>query len=134
GAKNARRPQKISETPPEIRIGSLHLTKKQLTQHLLISGVPGSGKTNTSLYLLSELWRSHRIPWIVLEPAKTEYRGLQSVAHFTKDLLIFSIGDERVAPFRFNPFDLPEGINLDSHQGALLDLFSVSMSMWGPLP
>ncbi|MEK0188951.1 hypothetical protein, partial [Microcoleus anatoxicus] len=39
-----------------------------------------------------------------------------------------------VAPFRFNPFDLPEGINLDSHQGALLDLFSVSMSMWGPLP
>lgn len=134
GAKNARRPQKISETPPEIRIGSLHLTKKQLTQHLLISGVPGSGKTNTSLYLLSELWRSHRIPWMVLEPAKTEYRGLQSVAHFTKDLLIFSIGDERVAPFRFNPFDLPNGINLDSHQGALLDLFSVSMSMWGPLP
>ncbi len=134
GATDARRPQKISQIPAEIRIGSLELSKKQLTQHSLISGVPGSGKTNTSLYLLETLWREHRIPWMVLEPAKTEYRGLKTVNSLQKDLLIFSLGDERTAPFRFNPFQVPEGINLDSHQGALLDLFSVSMSMWGPLP
>ena len=134
GAKDARRPQKISDTAGEIVIGSLHLRKKQLTQHLLISGVPGSGKTNTSLYLLENLWRKHQIPWMVLEPAQTEYRGLKAVQSLQQDLLIFSLGDERVAPFRFNPFELPAGINLDSHLGSLLDLFSVSMSMWGPLP
>ncbi len=134
GATDARRPQKISETAPEISIGSLQLTKKHLTQHLLISGVPGSGKTNTSLYLLYTLWQQHGIPWMVLEPAKTEYRGLKTVPVFKDDLLIFTLGDERIAPFRFNPFEVPKGINLDSHQGALLDLFSVSMSMWGPLP
>jgi DNA helicase HerA-like ATPase len=134
GATDARRPQKISQPPPEIHLGSLHLTKKQLTQHLLICGVPGSGKTNTSLYLLETLWREHRIPWMVLEPAKTEYRGLRSVNSLEQELLIFTIGDERIAPFRFNPFELPPTINLDSHLGALLDLFSVSMSMWGPLP
>ncbi|MFB2917922.1 ATP-binding protein [Aerosakkonema funiforme] len=134
GATDARRPQKISQTPPEIHLGSLHLTKKQLTQHLLISGVPGSGKTNTSLYLLETLWREHRIPWMVLEPAKTEYRGLRNVNSLEQELLIFTIGDERIAPFRFNPFELPPTINLDSHLGSLLDLFSVSMSMWGPLP
>jgi hypothetical protein len=133
-AKDARRPQKISEIPAEIQIGALQLSKKQLTQHLLISGVPGSGKTNTSLYLLETLWREYRIPWMVLEPAKTEYRGLKAVNSLKDDLLIFSLGDERVAPLRFNPFEVPEGINLDSHQGALLDLFSVAMSMWGPLP
>ncbi|MEH2114645.1 ATP-binding protein [Nostoc sp.] len=134
GARDARRPQKLSQTSAEIRIGGLHLSKKQLTQHLLISGIPGSGKTNTSLYLLETLWREHQIPWMVLEPAKTEYRGLQTVTSLGQDLLIFSLGDERVAPFRFNPFELPPTINLDSHMGALLDLFSVSMSMWGPLP
>jgi DNA helicase HerA-like ATPase len=134
GAKDARHPQKARDIATEIVIGSLYLRKKQLTQHLLISGVPGSGKTNTSLYLLETLWREHQIPWMVLEPAKTEYRGLKAVKSLQQDLLIFSLGDERVAPFRFNPFELPAGINLDSHLGALLDLFSVSMSMWGPLP
>lgn len=134
GARDARRPQKTSQTTAEITIGSLHLSKKQLTQHLLISGVPGSGKTNTSLYLLETLWREHRIPWMVLEPAKTEYRGLRAVSSLQNDLLIFTLGDERVAPLRFNPFEVPATINLDSHMGALLDLFAVSMSMWGPLP
>jgi DNA helicase HerA-like ATPase len=135
GAGDARRP--ISESQiaiADIHIGGLTLSQKQLTQHLLICGVPGSGKTNTSLYLLETLWREHRIPWMVLEPAKTEYRGLQSVNSLKNDLLIFSLGDERVSPFRFNPFELPPTINLDSHLGALVDLFSVSMSMWGPLP
>ncbi len=134
GASDARRPPNAIDRPAEICIGNLHLTKKQLTQHLLICGVPGSGKTNTSLYLLETLWKEHRIPWMVLEPAKTEYRGLHSVSSLTDDLLIFTLGDERVSPFRFNPLELPDGINLDSHQGALLDLISVSMSMWGPLP
>lgn len=134
GATDARRPTIATSTDGEITIGSLHLTKKQLTQHLLICGVPGSGKTNTSLYLLETLWREHGIPWMVLEPAKTEYRGLQTVDSLKEDLLIFSLGDERVAPFRFNPFELPIGTNLDSHLGSLLDLFSTSMSMWGPLP
>jgi hypothetical protein len=134
GATDMRRPVTAQVGSAEIQLGSLYLSKKQLTQHVLISGVPGSGKTNTSLYLLEHLWREHRIPWMVLEPAKTEYRGLQSVASLGDDLAIFSLGDERVAPFRFNPFELPEGINLDSHLGSLIDLFSVSMSMWGPLP
>jgi DNA helicase HerA-like ATPase len=134
GANDSRRQISTSITEAEITIGNLRLSKKQLTQHLLICGVPGSGKTNTSLYLLEKLWESYRIPWLVLEPAKTEYRGLSTVPSLQNDLLIFSLGDERVAPFRFNPFELPTGINLDSHQGSLIDLFSVSMSMWGPLP
>jgi DNA helicase HerA-like ATPase len=134
GVNDARRLTNLQPTEAEIHLGTLKLSKKQLTQHLLIAGVPGSGKTNTSLYLIETLWRQHRIPWMVLEPAKTEYRGLSSVAALRDDILIFTLGDERTAPFRFNPFELPDGINLDSHMGALLDLFAVSMSMWGPLP
>jgi DNA helicase HerA-like ATPase len=134
GANDARRLTTLSRAEADIHLGTLRLSKKQLTQHLLIAGVPGSGKTNTALYLLETLWRQHRIPWMVLEPAKTEYRGLSSVAALKEDLLVFTLGDERTAPFRFNPFELPAGVNLDSHLGALLDLFAVSMSMWGPLP
>ncbi|MEB3231772.1 MAG: DUF87 domain-containing protein [Leptolyngbyaceae bacterium] len=133
GATDARRLDS-RESRGNIHIGNLNLEQKQLTQHLLICGVPGSGKTNTSLYLLETLWRNHKIPWMVMEPAKTEYRGLGSVPALKDDLLVFTLGDETTAPFRFNPFSLPPKTNLDSHLGALLDLFSVSMSMWGPLP
>ncbi len=134
GARDARKPPTKTPLNVEITIGSLKLNTKQLTQHLLICGVPGSGKTNTCLYLLENLWKKYRIPFMVLEPAKTEYRGLKTVTSLNQDLIIFSLGDERVAPFRFNPFQLPPQINLDSHLGALVDLFAVSMSMWGPLP
>ncbi len=134
GGNDARRPQLSEKNQAEIKLGTLSLTKRQLTQHLLICGVPGGGKTNTALSLLENLWNQHQIPWLVLEPAKTEYRGLLTVPSLKSDLIVFTLGDERIAPFRFNPFELPKGINLDSHMGALLDIFSVSMSMWGPLP
>ncbi len=131
GASDARHLTFAEKVPADLQLGTLRLRLKDLTQHGLIGGVPGSGKTNTVLYLLNTLWQEHHIPWLVLEPAKTEYRALQAL---NPDLWVFTLGEERVAPFRFNPFELPPGINLASHQGALVDLFSVSMSMWGPLP
>lgn len=50
---------------------------KSLTRHIFIPGVTGFGKTNTIKYLLkkaSEL----EVPYLVIEPAKREYRSLLS--------------------------------------------------------
>jgi hypothetical protein len=69
GANDARRQIKTSGTAAEIVIGNLHLSKKQLTQHLLICGVPGSGKTNTSLYFVFLGWF-----WSQLRPSIVVYR------------------------------------------------------------
>ena len=46
-----------------------------LSRHLFIAGVTGSGKTNTSLRLLQGLHAQH-VPFLVIEPAKREYREL----------------------------------------------------------
>jgi hypothetical protein len=43
-----------------------------LCKHALIVGSTGSGKTQTTLFLLAELARNH-IPFLVIEPVKTEY-------------------------------------------------------------
>src|SRR5262249_21991336 len=43
-----------------------------LQKHTIICGVTGGGKTNTSFYLLNQLWR-YKIPFMVIEPAKSEY-------------------------------------------------------------
>lgn len=57
----------FSETDLEISI-----PPRTLTRHSLITGVNGSGKTNTVLNLLQETAKRD-IPFMVIEPAKTEY-------------------------------------------------------------
>ena len=55
---------------------------KDLTKHCLIVGMPGSGKTTLCFSILRQLWETYEIPFIVLEPAKTEYRGLKELPRF----------------------------------------------------
>lgn len=110
------------------------LPLKELNKHCLIVGMPGSGKTTLCFALLKQLWETYRIPFIVLEPAKTEYRGLQELPCFTDDLLVFTVGSETVSPFRFNPFEVPVGIPLAEHISTLKTCFSGAFNLADPLP
>lgn len=135
--KALRAARAVAANDDQIALGGINLSRDSLTRHVLIAGVPGMGKTNTCLYLLDHLWNGEarqRIPFLVLEPAKFEYRGLMGTPSVREHLLIFSAGDERVAPLRFNPFQVPPGVSLEAHVGRLLDIFRASMAMWGPLP
>ena len=109
-----------------------------LAKHGLIVGVPGSGKTTTVFNILYQLWNSvenrEQIPFIVLEPAKTEYRALKTTKAFQDDLLVFTLGDERVSPFRFNPFEVPTGIPVESHISKLNTCFMGAFNLFDPLP
>lgn len=104
-----------------------------LTRHALVTGFTGSGKTNTVLYLLDQLWRRHHIPFLVIEAAKKEYRALRRVAGFD-DLLVFTLGDETVSPFRLNPFELLPGVRVEAHLGRLQACFDAALPQFGILP
>ena len=123
----------------EIHIGDLRrgggvaVTLKGLTRHGLITGFTGSGKTNTMLYLLDQLWCKQRIPFLVIESAKKEYRSLLGQAGFD-DLLIFTLGDETTSPFRLNPFELLDGVRLEAHLGRLQTCFDGALPQFGILP
>lgn len=124
--------------PDEIHLGSFQrggavtVRLKDLTRHGLIAGLPGSGKTNTCLYILSQL-QERRVPFLVIEPAKTEYRGLIRQTGF-EDLLVFTLGDETTAPFRLNPFELLPGVRLEVHLEALNVAINAAMPQFGVLP
>lgn len=103
----------------------------QFTKHGLIVGMPGSGKTNFSLGILLQFWRDFQIPFLAIEPTKTEYRSLIDVI---PELQIFTPGKNNVSPFVINPFIPPKGVTVESYTPSLAAAFKASFSMPNPLP
>lgn len=113
--------------------GVISVPIRSLTRHMLIAGIPGSGKTNTSLSILAQLWRDHKIPFLAIEPVKQEYRGLASLPGF-ESLRVFTLGDERTSPFRINPLELLPDVTVEEHVSGLMACFRAAMPQDGPLP
>jgi hypothetical protein len=105
-----------------------------LTRHVFIPGVTGAGKTTTIFHLLRQAWAA-KIPFLVVEPAKTEYRELRNYPEFAESLRVFTPGDESCSPIRLNPFELlHEKTSLSLHIDLLRSVFTHSFGLWNPLP
>ena len=103
---------------------------KDLAKHMLVVGTPGSGKTTFSVSLLDRLWKQHHIPFLVIEPAKNEYRSLvQSIP----ELQVFTPGKNFISPFVFNPFVPPKNVRLETYKSTLKTAFAAAVSMSTPL-
>jgi hypothetical protein len=80
--------------------------------------------------LLDRLWKDHRIPFLVIEPAKNEYRALvQSIP----DLQVFTPGKNFISPFVFNPFVPPANVKLETYKSTLKTAFAAAVAMSTPL-
>jgi hypothetical protein len=118
------------------RGGSVAIPLNSLTKHALIAGSTGSGKTNTVIQLLRQLWLEHAKPFLVIEPVNSDandYRRLLADPGF-EELALYTIGDEGSRPLRFNPFEVPEGVLVGEHTANLLACFKASFGLWEPLP
>lgn len=135
------------ETTPILveKKGSLYLGKdkngydvffplKLLTKHAFVSGVPGSGKTNTMLHIMSSLWkRTNKIPFLVLEPAKQEYRALANDLEMN-EMYLFSPNADMSFPLHINPFEMPKGILIAEHIRRLCSVFEGAFPLEAPMP
>jgi hypothetical protein len=111
-----------------------HIDVDALQKHTIVCGVTGGGKTNTCFYLLNQLWR-FKIPFMVIEPAKSEYRHMMLMSETFKGVgQAFSLGDETVSPFRLNPFQIMKGVKVQTHLDALKSVFNASFEMYSPMP
>ncbi len=116
------------------------IERREFTKHGLIAGVTGSGKTTTVFSLLDQLYQQGRgTPFLVIEPAKTEYRALLQATGRFPQLRIYTLGDERCAPFRLNPFafaigDAQHRIHVQTHIDFLKAVFNAAFVLYAPMP
>jgi DNA helicase HerA-like ATPase len=126
----------------------IQIDLEQLNKHAFICGVPGSGKTTTAFNLLTQLW-CRDIPFLVFEPAKTEYRSLLNIQPnarrfnatqleqlhtLTQQLRVYTLGNDLISPFRFNPFEVSDGVPFYEHISNLEASFRGALPLSGPLP
>ena len=116
-----------------------------LSRHTLVSGINGSGKTNTIQAILNQLGE---LPFLVIEPAKTEYVDWAleyNKAHPESPISIYIPGCKKYKgvfeplPLRLNPFELvwlkPEQeINVLTHIDRLKSTFAAAFPMYDILP
>lgn len=80
----------------ELKESPVYLDKSDLDKHIFVAGVTGSGKTTTCQKIL----KASDMPFLVIEPAKTEYRVMYRQ---DKSIKIFTLGDNQTAPITMNP-------------------------------
>lgn len=122
-----------------------HIPIRQLTRHTLVSGINGSGKTNTIQAILNN---TDDVPFLVIEPAKTEYVdwALEYNRNHPDSPIDIYIpgckkykGDFIPKPLKLNPFELvwlkPEQeINVLTHIDRLKSTFAAAFPMYDILP
>ena len=129
-------PETLYETP-EIEFGPIcdrevalrntfGITTADLRAHTLVTGLTGMGKSTTIREILSQT----DVPFLVLEPAKSEYRNLSAGG---APIRVYTAGDESAVPLRINPFELSPGDTLHSHIDALGAILNSAFPMEGPM-
>jgi hypothetical protein len=106
---------------------------KDVTKHALVAGVTGAGKTNTIFHLLGQL-AQRDVPFLVIEPAKREYRALLGHPELKDSIQVYTPGDELISPLRINPFEVVDGGTAAVHLDLLRSAFAAGFGLWTPLP
>ena len=110
---------------------AVSLDVNSFTSHCFIAGSTGSGKSNTSYVLLNEFYKKG-IPFLVIEPAKGEYKeefGALPGIH------IFSTNPRYGQMLRLNPFWFDaEQIHVLEHLDRLVEIFNACWEMYAAMP
>lgn len=105
------------------------LSRQDLNKHVFVTGVTGAGKTTTCLNLLLE----SNMPFLVIEPAKTEYRELADI--LGDEVEYYRPNGDDYQSLRINPFALVrKEQRIKSHAGFLKNVFAAIFPMEASMP
>ncbi|MDX7760820.1 DUF87 domain-containing protein [Aeromonas caviae] len=111
------------------RTNRVSLNKADFNKHIFVTGVTGAGKTTTCLNLLIE----SALPFLVIEPAKTEYRALHQ--HMPGQVDYYRPNGDDHRCLRLNPFALVHPKQkIKSHASFLRNVFAAVFPMEASMP
>lgn len=119
-----------------------------LTRHTLLTGMTRQGKSNTCKHILNELrmLKDQKIPFLVIEPAKTEYIdwAIEKNKKNPGSINIFMPGrveyrQEELRPLKINPFEViwenaKDELRIAEHIQHLTTIINASLPMQESLP
>lgn len=115
-----------SESETEVR-----LDRDSLTMHTFVTGSTGAGKSNTVYEFLNQLRILYQIPFLVIEPAKGEYKNM--FGHLP-GVSVYGTNPNKYNLLRINPFSFPPDIHILEHMDRLVEIFNVCWPMYAAMP
>ena len=125
-----------------IRVGSIsHMGKtikrqpvlldlQSMAAHTFVSGTNGSGKSNTIFKILEEMMKAE-IPFMVIEPAKGEYKN---VFGHQPNVKVYGTSRKKTELLKINPFWFNDDVDILEHIDMILQVFNASWSMYAAMP
>lgn len=111
---------KITDTKVRLDVDSL-------TMHAFIAGSTGAGKSNAVYHILNEVEKK-KIPFLVVEPAKGEYRRV------FRNIRCFGTNPNIGELIQINPFAFPSSIHVLEHIDRIVEIFNVCWPMYAAMP
>lgn len=129
----------VMEPAGERSRGRMSVSLDTINRHVFVTGATGSGKSTTVRNLLTQL-SSSQVPWLVVEPAKSEYHSM--VEAVDAPVSVIRLGAPEARGFSLNPLE-PTSVgsvdgrrtfNLATHMALTRNLFEAAFDAEEPFP
>jgi len=108
----------------------IDLSLNSLSSHTFITGSTGSGKSNTIYHIIDKA-REHNVKFLVIEPAKGEYKHVYGNVD---GVSVYGTNPITSQMLKLNPFSFPDGIHILEHLDRLVEIFNVCWPMYAAMP
>lgn len=106
------------------------LDLESFRSHCFITGSTGSGKSNTTYRILDEMIE-HKIPFLVVEPAKGEYKRYYGKL---PGIHVYCTNPRYYSMLHINPFRFNQGIHVLEHLDRLIEIFNACWPLYAAMP
>jgi hypothetical protein len=114
-------------------VGTFRVPLATLNRHAFVTGATGAGKSQTVRHMLEQLTGAG-IPWLAIEPVKSEYASMAGRIGGTGQLTVINPSDPSAVPMSVNPLAPEPGYPVQAHIDMVRALFLAAFDAREPFP
>ncbi|MBA8955573.1 helicase HerA-like domain-containing protein [Actinomadura namibiensis] len=116
------------------QVGRFTVPRSTINRHVFVTGATGAGKSQTVRHLLEQLTRAG-IPWLAIEPAKSEYAAMAGrIQDLGGPVTVVNPSDPASVPLSVNPLAPEPGYPVQAHIDMVRALFQAAFDAEEPFP